>query len=183
MAKPIVDIKKPKGKLGVLLPGMGAVATTFVAGVESIRRNLAKPFGSLTQMGTVRLGKRTDNRSPMIKDFVPLAGLEDLEFAGWDIYEDNCYDAAMNAGVLRKEDLDPVKDFLESIRPMSAVFDTRYVRKLDGPNKKKGSNWFELAEQVKADIENFKREKNIDRMVMVWCGRRHSSDGSIRGYP
>ncbi|UCG51516.1 MAG: inositol-3-phosphate synthase [Candidatus Latescibacterota bacterium] len=170
MAKPIVDIKEPKGKLGVLLPGMGAVATTFVAGVESIRRDLAKPFGSLTQMGTIRLGKRTDNRSPLIKDFVPLADLADLEFGGWDIYEDNCYDAAVNAGVLRKENLDPIKDFLGTIRPMSAVFDTRYVKKLDGPNKKKGSNWYELAEQVKSDMESFKRDNDIDRLVMIWCG-------------
>jgi myo-inositol-1-phosphate synthase len=170
MAKPTVEIKEPKGKLGVLLPGMGAVATTFIAGVESVRRDLAKPIGSLTQMGTMRLGKRTENRSPMIKDIVPLADINDIEFAGWDIYEDNCYESALNAGVLRPDTLDPVKDFLGGIRPMSAVFDSRYVRKLDGPNKKKGANWVELADQVKTDIETFKKEKNIDRLVMVWCG-------------
>ena len=170
MVDPITKIKEPKGKLGILLPGMGAVATTFIAGVESLRRGIKEPIGTLTQMGTIRLGKRTENRSPLIKDFVPLADLHDIEFAGWDIYEDDCYESAVNAGVLRKEDLDPVKDFLETIKPMSAVFDTRYVKKIDGPNKKTGANWFELAEQLKADIENFKKEKNVDRCVMVWCG-------------
>ncbi len=169
MTKPIVDLKKPKGKLGVLLPGMGAVATTFIAGVETVRRGLAEPFGSLTQMGTIRLGKRTEHRSPMIKDFVPLAGLDDIEFAGWDIYEDNAYEAASKAGVLAREHLDPIKDFLGSIRPMSAVFSTNYVKKIDGPNKKIGTNWYDLAGQLKGDIERFKKEKNIDRLVMVWC--------------
>jgi myo-inositol-1-phosphate synthase len=170
MTKPIVDIKEPGGKLGVLLPGMGAVATTFIAGVEAVRKGVAEPFGSLTQMGTIRLGKRTENRSPMIKDLVPLAALNDIEFAGWDIYEDNCYEAALKAGVLGREHVDAVRDFLESIRPMSAVFSNRYVRKIDGPNKKSGANWYDLAGQLKADIEGFKKEKKIDRMVMVWCG-------------
>jgi myo-inositol-1-phosphate synthase len=169
MPKPIVDIKEPKGKLGVLTPGMGAVATTFIAGVESVRRGLAEPIGSLTQMGTIRLGKRTEHRSPLIKDFVPLAGLKDIEFAGWDIFEDNAYEAASKAGVLGREHLDPVKDFLSTIRPMSAVFSTNYVKKIDGPNKKKGANWYDLAEQLKADIARFKKEKQIDRLVMVWC--------------
>ena len=169
MAKPIVDLKEAKGKLGVLLPGMGAVATTFIAGVESVRRGLAEPFGSLTQMGTIRLGKRTEHRSPMVRDFVPLAGLGDIEFAGWDIYEDNAYDAASKAGVLGREHLDPIEDFLSTIRPMSAVFSTKYVKKIDGPNKKTGANWYELAEQLKTDIDRFKKEKKIDRLVMVWC--------------
>jgi len=164
------DVKPASGKLGVLLPGMGAVATTFIAGVEAIRKGVAQPVGSLTQMGTIRLGKRTEDRVPMIKDFVPLAGLDDIEFAGWDIFEDNCYEAACNAGVLDRELLDQVKDRLENIRPMSAVFDKRYVKKLDGPNVKKGKNWWDLAQQLKADIETFKKEKNIDRLVMVWCG-------------
>jgi myo-inositol-1-phosphate synthase len=165
-----IDIKPASGKLGVLLPGMGAVATTFIAGVEAVRRGIAKPIGSLTQMGTIRLGKRTDDKSPMIKDFLPLANLDELEFAGWDIYRDNCYEAAINAGVLDKTLLDQVKDYLESIVPMSAVFDQKYVKKLEGDNVKKGANWWELAEQLKADIKRFKDEKNLDRMVMVWCG-------------
>jgi myo-inositol-1-phosphate synthase len=169
MEKP-VDIKPAGGKVGVLLPGMGAVATTFIAGVEAVRRGIAKPIGSLTQMGTIRLGKRTDARSPMIKDLVPLANLEELEFAGWDIYDDNCYDAAIKAGVLDKTLLDQVKDYLESIVPMSAVFDRKYVKKLEGDNVKKGANWWELAEQLKEDIKRFKKEKNLDRMVMIWCG-------------
>ena len=169
MAQPL-DIKPPRGKLGILLPGMGAVATTFVAGVEAVRRGLGKPIGSLAEMGTIRLGKRTDNRSPKIKDFVPLANLDELEFAGWDIYDDNCYDAAIKAGVLDKELLDSVKDYLESIAPMSAVFDRKYVKKLEGDNVKRGANWWEMAEQIKADITSFKNEKNLDRMVMIWCG-------------
>jgi myo-inositol-1-phosphate synthase len=164
------DIKPAGGKLGVLLPGMGAVATTFIAGVEAVRKGVARPIGSLTQMGTIRLGKRTEDRVPMIKDFVPLASLEDIEFAGWDIFEDHCYQAACKAGVLERELLDQVKDRLEAIKPMPAVFDKRYVKKLDGPNVKKGKNWWELAEQLKGDIETFKKEKNIDRLVMVWCG-------------
>jgi myo-inositol-1-phosphate synthase len=169
MTKPIVDIQPPKGKLGILTPGMGAVATTFMAGVEAVRTGLAEPIGSLTQMGTIRLGKRTEHRSPAIKDFVPLAGLNDIEFGGWDIFEDNAYEAAVKAGVLGREHTDPLKGFLSSIKPMSAVFSSKYVKKIDGPNKKTGANWFELAGQLKADIERFKKEKNVDRVVMVWC--------------
>ncbi|NIM20290.1 MAG: inositol-3-phosphate synthase [Candidatus Latescibacteria bacterium] len=163
-------IQGPKGKLGVLLPGLGAVATTFITGVEAVRRGIAKPIGSLTQMGTIRLGKRTDNRSPMIRDFVQLAELKDLEFAGWDIFEDDCYDAACKAGVLDRALLDSVKGFLEHIRPMPAVFDSRYVKKLSGTHKKDGKNWWELAEQLMDDIARFKQEKHLDRMVMIWCG-------------
>jgi len=169
MTKPIVAIEQPKGKLGILTPGMGAVATTFVAGVEAVRTGLAEPIGSLTQMGTIRLGKRTEHRSPLIKDFVPLAGLEDIEFGGWDIFEDNAYEAAVKAGVLGREHTDPLKGFLSSIRPMSAVFSPKYVKKIDGPNKKTGANWYELAGALKTDIERFKKEKNVDRVVMVWC--------------
>jgi myo-inositol-1-phosphate synthase len=169
MTKPIVNVAEPKGKLGVLTPGMGAVATTFIAGVEAVRTGLAEPVGSLTQMGTIRLGKRTEHRSPMIKDFVPLAGLNDIEFGGWDIFEDNAYEAAVKAGVLGREHTDPLKGFLSSIRPMSAVFSPKYVKKIDGPNKKTGANWYELAGQLKTDIEKFKKEKNVDRVVMVWC--------------
>ncbi|MEE9270503.1 MAG: inositol-3-phosphate synthase [Candidatus Krumholzibacteria bacterium] len=170
MANPVNDIKQPAGKLGVLLPGMGAVATTFIAGVEAVRRGIGRPIGSLTQMGTIRLGKRTDERSPMIKDFLPLADLKDIEFGGWDIYEDNCYEAARKAGVLEKELLDSVKGYLEGIHPMSAVFDRRYVKKLDGPNVKKEGTWWDKAEALKKDIERFKTEKGVDRLVMIWCG-------------
>jgi myo-inositol-1-phosphate synthase len=151
------------------MPGLGAVATTFITGVEAVRKNLAKPIGSLTQMGTIRLGKRTENRVPAIRDFVPLAELEDIEFGGWDIFEDNVYEAALHAGVLDKELVDQVKPFLEDIRPMKAVFDNNYVKKLHGTWVKEGKNWFELAEQLMEDIRNFKEEKNCDRLVMIWC--------------
>jgi myo-inositol-1-phosphate synthase len=164
------EIAPATGKLGVLLPGMGAVATTFIAGVEATRRGLAKPIGSLTQMGTVRLGKRTDGRSPLIKDFVPLARLEDFEFAGWDVFPDNAYEAACKAGVLEARHLDPIKGFMEKIKPWPAVFDPQYVKKLNGPNVKKGKSKRELAEQLSDDIARFKKEKGLDRLVMVWCG-------------
>jgi myo-inositol-1-phosphate synthase len=149
---------------------MGAVATTFVAGVEAVRRGFAKAIGSLTQMGAIRLGKRTDNRSPLIKDFVPLARLEDLEFAGWDIYPDSAYEAARKAGVLEAAHLEPLRSFLEEIKPWPAVFDPQYVKKLSGSHVKKGRSKRELAEQVSDDIARFKREKGLDRLVMVWCG-------------
>jgi len=163
-------IEPAKGRLGVLLPGMGAVATTFVAGVEAIRKGLSKPIGSLTQMGTIRLGKRTENRCPSIADFVPLAGLDDIVFGGWDIYEDNAYEAASKAGVLNREHLTALKPFLETVRPWPAVFDPAYVKKLDGPNVKKGKNKRDLAEQVIADIQGFQKSQDLERMVMVWCG-------------
>src|SRR5882724_9409667 len=134
------EIQPPKGKLGIMIPGMGAVATTFVAGVEAIRKGLAKPIGSMTQMGTVRLGKRTDGRSPKLKEFVPLAGLDDLVFTGWDILADNMYEAASNAGVLDQRLLDQLKPFMSSVTPRPAVFDHNYVKKIDGPNVKKGKN-------------------------------------------
>jgi myo-inositol-1-phosphate synthase len=161
--------EKPTGKLGVLTPGMGAVATTFIAGVESVRKKLAQPIGSLTQMGTIRLGKRTDNRVPFIKDFIPLAELDDLVFGGWDIFEDNVYEAAINAGVLDKELLDSVRPFLESIKPMKAVFDQTYVKKLSGTWVKSGDNWYDLAQQLMEDIKSFKEKNGCDRLVMVWC--------------
>jgi len=163
-------IAPAEGKLGVLLPGMGAVATTFVAGVEAIRKGGARPIGSLTQMGTIRLGKRTDDRSPLIKDFVPLARLDDLEFAGWDVFPDSAYEAARKAGVLEDRDRALIRDFLEGIKPWPAVFDPQYVKKLNGPNVKKGKSKRELAEQVSDDIARFKRERGLDRLVMVWCG-------------
>ncbi len=164
------QIQPAKGKLGVMIPGMGAVATTFVAGVEAIRRGLAKPIGSLTQMGTIRLGKRTDARSPKVKDFMPLAGLDDLVFTGWDIYTDDMYAAARNAGVLERDLLDQIKPFLQSIKPRKAVFDQNYVRKLDGPNVKKGKNKRDLAEQVREDIREFKKTSGASRFIMIWCG-------------
>jgi len=164
------SIRPAGGRVGVLLPGMGAVATTFIAGVEAVKAGLAKPIGSLTQMGTIRLGKRTDNRTPMLKDLVPLADLNQLVFGGWDPIPDNAYEAAKKAGVLEEKLLDALRPRLEPIQPMAAVFDTRYVKKLDGPNVKKGKNWTELAEQLRADIRRFKEEKKLDRLVMVWCG-------------
>ena len=163
-------IAPAKGKLGVLLPGMGAVATTFIAGVESVRRGLAKPIGSLTQMGTVRLGKRTDGRSPAIGDLVPLASLDDLVFGGWDVFPDSAYEAARKAGVLEERDLEPIKGFMDSIKPWPAVFDSQYVKKLNGPHVKSGKSKRDLADQVSADIARFKKENGLDRLVMVWCG-------------
>jgi myo-inositol-1-phosphate synthase len=160
---------KPKGKLGILTPGMGAVATTFYAGVEAVRRGYAKPFGSLTQMGTIRLGKRTDNRVPMIKDFVPLAGLDDLVFGGWDIFEDNAYEAALHAGVLEPALVEKVRPYLETLKPMKAVFDQNYVKRLSGTWVKKAKNWYDYAEQLKEDILAFKEREGCDRLVMVWC--------------
>ena len=163
-------IESAQGRLGVMIPGMGAVATTFVAGVEAVRRGLAKPIGSLTQMGAIRLGKRTEGRSPQIKDFIPLAGLEQLVFTGWDIFEDDMYQAATKAGVLEHELLNRVKIFLRSVQPRPAVFDRNYVRKLDGPNVKKGKNKRELAEQLRQDIRDFKKSSGAARLIMIWCG-------------
>jgi myo-inositol-1-phosphate synthase len=166
-----IEILSPEGKLGVLLPGMGgAVSTTFIAGVEAIKRGLGLPIGSLTQMGTIRLGKRTEKRLPRIKDFVPLAKPEDLVFGGWDIFPDNCYESALKAGVLEKTLLDNLKDVLEEKKPMPAVFNKRYVRKLNGTYLKRGKTKFELAEQLIEDIERFKKENGISRAVMIWCG-------------
>jgi len=163
-------IQPAKGKLGIMIPGMGAVATTFVAGVEAVRKRLATPIGSLTQMGTVRLGKRTDNHSPAIKDFVPLAGLKDLVFTGWDIFEDDMFTAAYKAGVLERELLRQMKPFLSSVKPRQAVFDKNYVRKLSGPNVKKGKNKMELAEQVRDDMREFKTSSGASRLITIWCG-------------
>jgi len=165
-----VEIKQPKGKLGILLPGLGAVATTLIAGVYLIRKGEAKPIGSLTQIGTIRLGKRTDNRVPLIKDFVQLADINDIVFGGWDIFPDNAYESALNAGVLKKEDIDKVKKELEAIKPMKAVFDPQYVKRLDGPNKKTGKNKMELAEQLMDDMKSFKEKNKLDRIVIVWTG-------------
>ncbi len=165
------EIRSAEGKLGVLLPGFGAVATTFVAGVEAVRQGLAVPIGSLTQMQTIRLGKRTESRTPLIKDFVDLASLDQLVFGAWDPIPDDGYASAVNAGVLdRHEHLEPIKDFLQSIQPMAAAFDPEYVKKLNGPNVKSGPNKRDLAEQIRSDIRTFKETHGCDRCVMVWCG-------------
>ena len=165
-----VDVKPAQGKLGILLPGMGAVATTFMAGVMSIRRGLGKPIGSLTQMGHIRLGKRTDDNSPAIKDYVSLAKLDDIVFGGWDIFNDNAYEAAVRAGVLESKDLEPIKEELSAVKPMTAVFEQAYVKKITGPNVKKGTSKMDLADQLRADIKNFKEKNGCDRLVAVWCG-------------
>ncbi|MBC8131729.1 MAG: inositol-3-phosphate synthase, partial [Deltaproteobacteria bacterium] len=165
-----VDIRPATGKLGILLPGMGAVATTFIAGVEAIRRGMSKPIGSLTQKGTIRLGKRTDARTPLINEFVPLAKLEDVVFGGWDLFPDNAYEAAKEAGVLSKEHLDELKEFLSTVRPMTAVFDQGYVKNLTATHAKTGKSKRDLADQVIEDIKGFKKTNGCERLVMVWCG-------------
>ena len=164
------EIQRPQGRLGVLIPGIGgAVSTTFLAGVESIRRGLSLPIGSLSQMGTVRLGKRFEYRIPLIKDFVPLANLDDLVFGGWDIFPDNGYQAAIQAGVLNRENLDPVQSFLEGVKPWPAVFNQAYVKNLHGPHVKPQTSHLELVEALKSDIDGFKREYGVSRCIMIWC--------------
>jgi myo-inositol-1-phosphate synthase len=165
-----VHIEPPQGKLGVLLVGLGAVSTTFIAGVEAVRRGLGKPIGSLTQMGTVRLGKRTENRVPRISDFVPLAKLDDLVFGAWDIFPDNAYEAACEASVLERSLLDQLRPALESIRPMKGVFDPNYVKRLHGTYVKEGGSKWDLTRELMKEIEAFQRERGVDRSVMVWCG-------------
>src|SRR2546425_3340173 len=169
MAVP-VEIAPARGKLGLLLVGLGAVSTTTIAGVLAIRKGFATPIGSLTQMGTVRLGKRTEGRSPKISEVVPLSALDDLVFGGWDIFEEDCYRAARTAGVIEPSLLEKVRPELEKIRAWPAVFDQRYVKRLDGPNVKRGANKKDLAEQVVADIRQFKADRALDRLVMIWCG-------------
>ena len=168
--KSAIEIASADGKVGVLLVGLGAVSTTFIAGVLAVRKGIAPPIGSLTQMGTIRLGKRTEGRSPTIKDFIPLASLDQLVFGGWDIFEDDCYTAAKTAGVLEPALLEQVRTELAAIKPMPAVFDQRYVKRLDGPNVKQGKNKRDLAEQVRADIRKFKADHRLDRLVIIWCG-------------
>jgi myo-inositol-1-phosphate synthase len=159
------------GKLGVLTPGMGAVSTTFIAGVLATRKGDALPFGSLTQMSHIRLGKRTDQRNPLIKDFVPLAGLDDLEFGGWDPYSDDAYTSAMKAGVLDSRHLEGIGEELRSVKPYSAVFSQNWVKNLGGVDQvKEGTNYMDLAEQLMEDIDRFRSDKMVERLVMVWCG-------------
>ncbi|HWB81063.1 MAG TPA: inositol-3-phosphate synthase [Nannocystaceae bacterium] len=169
----MIDVRKPskhEGKLLVLTPGMGAVATTFIAGVESVRRGLARPFGSITQLQTIRLGRRSDGRQPLIRELLDLAPLDDLQFAGWDLFPENAYDAARRADVLDAKTLDPLKGFLENIAPMPAAFEREYVKRLDGPNVKKKANKRELAESLRQDIRDAIAKHKANRAVMVWCG-------------
>jgi myo-inositol-1-phosphate synthase len=165
-----VEIAPAQGKLGILLVGLGAVSTTLMAGVFAVRKGLAKPIGSLTQMGTIRLGKRTENRTPLIKDFVSIARLEDIVFGGWDIFDDNCYEAAKTAGVLDDRLLEQIRPEMEAVKPWKAVFDPFYVKRLHGPNVKTGKNKRDLAEQVRQDIRDFKKANALDRLAMIWCG-------------
>ena len=164
-----VQISSAEGKLGVLIPGIGAVSTTMIAGVEAVKRGLAHPIGSLTQLGTVRLGKRTENRVPMIKDLVPLAGLQDMVFGGWDIFEDSAYEAAVNAKVLEPSLLEQVKEPLQAIKPMKAVFDQDYVKRIHGPNVKQAATKMEKAEMLMEDIATFKQANGCSRLIMIWC--------------
>ncbi|HEY0319650.1 MAG TPA: inositol-3-phosphate synthase [Pyrinomonadaceae bacterium] len=163
------EIAPAKGKLGVLLVGLGAVSTTFIAGVEAIKKGIAEPIGSLTQMGTIRLGKRTENRVPLIKEMIPLADLNDLVFGAWDIFPDSAYEAAMHAGVLEKELLSQIKAPMQKIKPMRAVFDQSYVKRLNGTNLKEGANKLEMAEQLIEEIADFKRRNKCSRLVMIWA--------------
>ncbi len=165
-----LDIKPPKGKLGILIPGIGAVSTTLIAGVEAARKGIGLPIGSLTQMGRIRLGKRNENRFPLIREFAPLARLEDIEFGGWDLHGMNAYEVACKSRVLDRSLLDSIRTYLESIQPMKAVFDKSFVRNLDGTHVKTGSTKMDLAEQVMEDIENFRKSKGVERVVMLWSG-------------
>ena len=164
------EIKPAQGRIGVLTVGLGAVATTFMAGVEAVRRGLGEPIGSLTQLGHIRLGKRTEKRNPLIREFLPLAGLDQLVFGAWDPIPDDAYTAAVKAGVLEARHLDPIKDFLSAIQPMPAVFDRNYCRNIEGDNVKHGKNKRDLTEQLREDIRRFKKDNGCDRMVVVWCG-------------
>jgi myo-inositol-1-phosphate synthase len=164
------EIQSADGKLGVLLPGLGAVATTFIAGVEAVRRGHAAPFGSVSQMQTIRLGKRTEERTPLVRDLVPLAGLDTIEFGAWDPIPDDAYESARKARVLDERDIDRVADALRAVEPMPAVFDHDYVKRLDGPNVKTGENKLALGEQLREDIRRFRRDRGCERLVMIWCG-------------
>jgi len=165
------DIDKPEGKLGVLIPGLGgAVSTTFLAGVEAVRRGMALPIGSMTQMGTIRLGKRFEYRTPRIRDFVPLARLEDLVFGGWDIFPHNCYEAALQAGVLNEKDLSRASTFLEGLAPWPAAFNQSFVKNLNGSNLRQETSYRDLIEGIRADIDTFRHDNSVSRCIMIWCG-------------
>ncbi len=175
-----ITIEKPTGKLGVLLPGLGAVATTFIAGIAAIKKGIALPIGSLTQLGTIRLGKRTEKRVPMIKDFIELADMNDLVFGGWDIFPDNIYEAGLNAGVLRRELLDGVRDEIQEIHPWKAVFDQNYVKKLSGEHVKEADTKYDYAQMLVEDIQQFRESNRLDRMVTIWCA---STEIFIKPHP
>lgn len=164
-----IHIEAPRGRLGVLTPGMGAVSTTFIAGTIAVRQGIGKPIGSLTQMGTIRLGKRTEKRVPKIKDFIELAELNDIVFGGWDIFPDNVYHAALTAGVLQKDLLDQLRPEIEAIAPMTAVFDQNYVKNLHGTHLKKAATKYDYAQMLMDDIQNFKAKNNLQRLVVIWC--------------
>jgi myo-inositol-1-phosphate synthase len=170
MTQEQTQISSAEGTLGVLLPGMGAVATTFMAGVEAVRRGIGQPFGSLTQMGTIRLGGRPEKRVPKIRDFVPIAGLDQLVFGAWDVFPDDAYESARNAGVLGSSQVEELADFLRTIRPMRGAFDQRYVKKLNGTHIIESRSKRAWADQLIDDIERFREANACDRMVMVWCG-------------
>ncbi|MFL2631078.1 MAG: inositol-3-phosphate synthase [Thermodesulfobacteriota bacterium] len=164
-------ISKPKGKLGVLIPGIGgAVSTTFIAGIEAHKKDIGKLFGSLSQMGTIRIGKRTEKNTPLIKDLIKLTDINDLEFFGWDVYPEDCYKASLKAGVLDKDLIENLKETLQNIKPNKAVFNKKYAENLNGKNIKKEKNYFKLANELIKEIKDFKKDKNIDRLVMIWCG-------------
>lgn len=165
----MTQIQQAKGKLGVLMVGLGAVSTTFVAGIIATRRKLAKPIGAMTQMGTIRLGKRTEHKSPLIKDFVPLASLEDLEFGAWDVFKDNAYEAAQKAGVLEPVMLEALKEDLIALKPWKGAFDKKYVERLCGTHIKEAPTKWDLAQQIIQDIQTFQKEKNCERLNMIWC--------------
>ena len=165
-----IEIQDSKGRLGVLLPGLGAVASTFIAGVMAVRKGLAEPIGSLTQMNHIRLGRRDEQRNPKIKELLPLAQPDNLVFGAWDIFEEDAYESAIKAGVLEKTLLDKIKDELSAVKPMKAVFDRKYVKKLDGPHVKKAANWYEYYKLLRRDIREFKEKNKLDRLVMVWTG-------------
>ena len=165
-----MEVAKANGKLGVLIPGMGAVGTTFIAGVYAINKGISRPIGALTQMGRIRLGKRTQINKPLINEVVDIHPLENLVFGGWDVFEDNVYESAIHAEVLDKTLLNALKPELEAIKPMKAVFDKSYAKRLNGTHVKEGSTKMELAEALMEDIARFKEENNCDRLVMVWCG-------------
>lgn len=165
-----IEIQDARGKVGVLLPGLGAVATTFIAGVMAVRKGLAEPIGSLTQMNHIRLGRRDEKRNPKIKELLPLTELNDLVFGAWDLFEDDAYESALNAGVLEKTLLDQIKEELSAVKPMKAVFDRNYVKKLDGPHVKEATNWYDYYEMLRRDIRDFKEQNKLDRLVMVWTG-------------
>jgi len=165
-----MEVKEPTGRLGVLIPGLGAVATTLIAGVEAIKKGIAQPIGSITQMGNIHLNRKSGNNYPKIKDFVPLAQLQDIVFGGWDVYEDNVFEAASRAKVLEPGMLHALRPELEAVKPMKAVFEKEYAKNLDGTHIKKGANKYELASALMDDMTSFKESRDCDRLVIVWCG-------------